>query len=399
MSFGKAAYLDDITTHHNMRSIHVGENLDGSSPPSVFIGRWNYPKVFAGPMVATEKGDTTVMDSPETWIPQKKTQEDIISYRMGLVRGKRMNRIDDLDSPLVSTIQEIAMAKTSVESEVKFKKAPRGVSFDPNSTTYGPSGDLEMFQIGNIKWDRDLERAHYDTDLLAADAVNELHSRGTPFSSIQKAFSTGALGTGKHRKMVPTRWSITAVDTTIGDNLLDQVKHHDLIDTYQVYEFASLHNYYSVILMPTPWQYEWMEAFLKIKGNEEMLFGDNEPMTGKKGYSTVGGCFYTCRMAVLEELARQKKQAGAIILREAYKGYVPLGVFNVRENVRNAMVQKPKEFEGLKEALFHVSKRLHLPMKRYVKAGKLLNEVLHSRQSRLDDFLKSDAVSPEGICS
>jgi len=44
----------------------------------------------------------------------------------------------------------------------------------------------------------------------------------------------------------------------------------------------------------------------------------------------------------------------------------------------------------LKDALFHVSKRLHLPVKRYVKTGKLLNEVLHSRQSRLDDFLKAD---------
>lgn len=49
-------------------------------------------------------------------------------------------------------------------------------------------------------------------------------------------------------------------------------------------------------------------------------------------------------MAVLEALERERRQAGAIILREAYAGYVPLGVFNVRENVRNAMHQKPLEF-------------------------------------------------------
>ena len=129
MSMGKIAYLDEITTHHNMRSIDIGENVDGSSPPSVFIGRWGYPKVLAGPMLALQKGDTYVMDSPDSWIPQKKTQADIISYRLGLVRGKRFNKVEDLDSPLVSTIQEIALAKTAVESEAKFKKAPRGVTF------------------------------------------------------------------------------------------------------------------------------------------------------------------------------------------------------------------------------------------------------------------------------
>lgn len=30
----------------------------------------------------------------------------------------------------------------------------------------------------------------------------------------------------------------------------------------------------------------------------------------------------------------KRKQSGLIILREAYEGYVPLGVFNVRENIK-----------------------------------------------------------------
>ncbi len=383
---GKAAYLDDITTHNDMRSLPIGEELDGSSPPSVFIGRWNYPNVYAGPMLSTDKGDTSIMDSPESWIPRRRTQEDIISYRLGLVRGKKRVKVQNLDSRLVETLQDISLSRSSVESEARFRKAPRGASFSEYSPTYGPSGELEKLEIENTRWEHNLEKVFNDTDLKARDAITHLHSRGTSFSSIQKAFSTGSMGTGKRRKLVPTRWSITAVDTTIGNSLHDHIKHNDLIDTYRVHEFASLNNYYTVILLPTPWQYQWMEAFIHIKGREEMLFGDHEPMSGKRGYSTVGGCFYSCRMAVLEELARQKKQAGAIILREAYKGYVPLGVFNVRENVRNAMSQDHVEFESLESALGHVSKKLYLPIKRFVSAGKLLNDVLHARQSRLDDF-------------
>ena len=100
-----------------------------------------------------------------------------------------------------------------------------------------------------------------------------------------------------------------------------------------------------------------MEAFLQIMGSEEVIFADHETGAGKKGYSTVGGCYYSCKMAVLEALAREGRQAGAIVFREAYKGYVPMGVFNVRENVRNAMKNQPLEFEDMKTALAHISTR------------------------------------------
>jgi len=33
--------------------------LEGSSPPSVFVGRFNYPKVFVGPMIPPQHGDTS----------------------------------------------------------------------------------------------------------------------------------------------------------------------------------------------------------------------------------------------------------------------------------------------------------------------------------------------------
>lgn len=383
---GKEAYLKKMTSSMYIPSQEVGKELDGSTPPSVFIGSWNYPKIFAGPMIAPQHGDTGIMDRPESWIPEKKSQEEIIRYRLNLVRGKREVKVTDLGGRFSEMLRDISLSNSSVESEAQFIKAPKGMSFSDEHTPFGPSAPLERFEIGNARWDPDLEKVYFDGDLKAADAVEDLHQRGLPFSSIQKAFSVGAMGTKKRRRLVPTRWSITACDSTLANRLLQKVRDFDLIDCCQVREFASLNNYYAVLLLPTAWQYEWMEAFLRIMGNEELLFSDFESNGGKKGYSRVGGCYYSCKMAVLEALAKEKCQAGAIILREAYTGYVPLGVFNVRENVRNAMHQKPLEFEDMKSALGYVSTKLELPVKRFISQSDLLQEELKSRQTTLSSF-------------
>ena len=77
----KNAYLEKLTKDLQMKSVKVGKDLEGSTPPSVFIGRWSYPKVYAGPMMVNEKGDTSIVDSPESWLPEHKTQDEIINYR------------------------------------------------------------------------------------------------------------------------------------------------------------------------------------------------------------------------------------------------------------------------------------------------------------------------------
>jgi hypothetical protein len=383
---GKEAYLKKLTANMYIPSVDVGKELDGSTPPSVFIGSWNYPKVYAGPMIAPEHGNTSVMDRPESWIPEKKSQEEIIRFRLKLVRGKQRVLVTHLENRFVEKLQDISLSDSSVESEAEFGRAPTGISLSDEHTPFGPSAPLERFEICSSKWNRDLEKAYNDGDLLAADAVALLHQKGLPFSSIQKAFSVGALGNRKRRRLVPTRWSITACDSLLARHLLSEVREYDIIDCCQVREFASLNNYYAVLLLPTSWQYEWMEAFLGILGQEELIFSDFENNGGKKGYSRVGGCYYSCKMAVLEALAKERKQAGAIILREAYSGYVPLGVFNVRENVRNAMLQQAKHFEDMKTALGYISTKLELSVKRFIGQSDLMKEQLKSRQTTLSCF-------------
>ena len=387
MILGKGAYLKQLTAATSqMKSVDVGKEMTGSSPPSVFIGSWNYPDIYAGPMIAPVHGDTGIMDRPEDWISGNRSQEEIIGYRMNLVRGKQLTNAYDLDNRFVDKLQEIVLSESSIESEAEFETAPVGLSFSEDHTPFGPSAPLERFEITAQRWDRSLEKVYYDTDLLSRDAILGLHRTGTPVSTIQKALSAGTMGRGANRHLVPTRWSITACDTMIGDNLLTRVKTCPVIDTMRLYEYASLHNRYAVILLPTAWQYEWTEAFLHVLGNEEYVFSDNEGFRKKTGYSPLGGCYYSCKMAVLEALAQEQRQAGAIILREALPGYVPMGVFNVRENVRCAMRERPAEFEDLKSVVNHLSERFTLPMQRFITETTLLKESLRQRQCTLNDF-------------
>ena len=166
---GKGAYLRQLTASTlQMRSVEVEKEMEGSSPPSVFIGSWNYPDVYAGPMIAPQHGDTTIMDMPESWIAGNRTQEEIIGYRLNLVRGKARVNAADTGSRFAEKLQEIALSSTSIESEVTFSTIPTGTTFSEEDTPFGPSAPIERFEIESGTWDRHLEKVFYDTDLRSA---------------------------------------------------------------------------------------------------------------------------------------------------------------------------------------------------------------------------------------
>ncbi|MEW5955040.1 MAG: hypothetical protein AB1626_00695 [Candidatus Micrarchaeota archaeon] len=325
---------------------NASEHLQGASPPSIFVGRFNYPKVFVGPLIPEKFGDTRFLDAPEQWLPSGKTASDIIEYRLSLVRGKKAISIYD-DSKQAEQMREIALSQVSPEVEATFAHKPVGVSMNDDSLAFGPSAPLKSLSIWSSKWDAKLEKMHSDTDATAKTAMLELYEKGSPVSAIMRALSVGAFGLEKNRKFVPTRWSITAVDSTISESLVEEIKLLPILDEYRVYEHESLRNRFVVILFPSQWQYEWIEAFFSHYGGDNAtVFGDNEGFDKKKKYSSVGGCYYSARLAVAEKLQAEKRQAGALVLREAYSDYIPLGVFNVRENVRAALRTRPTVLES-----------------------------------------------------
>lgn len=367
---GKIRYLNRLYSRFNFKPAGYGKNISGASPPSVFVGRKNYPKVYAGPLIPQSHGDTQMMDFPERWL--EKQPSDVINFRMQLVRGKQRTDVNDTESRLVAMLREVTLSKKSVEMEASFRKEPRGIFFNEETQPFGPSAPLEKIEIESAKFERHMEKAYCDTDMLARDAVVYLYRSGVPVSSVQKAFSTASFGI--RRKLVPTRWSITAVDDALAMHLLEKVKEYPKIDSYRVYEFKSYNNFFAILLLPTGWQYEFLEAFIRVMGSEEVMFSDWEPFRGRKEYASIGGCYYSTKLAVAEKLEEMKKQAGAIVFRESYPGYTPLGVWLVRECARAALSSVPKEFSDLSSSMKYVSSRLWLPEWKYRKQSVLMKQ-------------------------
>ncbi|MEM2577348.1 MAG: Nre family DNA repair protein [Candidatus Bathyarchaeia archaeon] len=369
------------------------EALSGSSPPSVFIGRIGYPYVYAGPLVPPIIGNTSLFDSPEEWIG--KTIDEIVDFRTKLVRGKfRVNVKKPLENQLLSRTLEIALSREPVDTEVIFKKKPSGsFLFDDEFLPMGPSAPLSKIELGNVKFDHRIEKAYSDYDLGAEEAVLDLYLNGVPISAIQRAFSLGAFGIKRQRRLVPTRWSITAVDSLISRRLIeDRVKHNPEISEYRVYSFDYLGNKFVILLIPSKWMYEWIEAWYprtlwNPHGDYVAIGSDWEGYRGRTTYASLGGCYYAVRLAVAEFLAREGRQASVVAMREIHPEYImPLGVWINRECVREAFKHGCEKFDTLKDALEYISKKFAIPLKEWIKASALLrNELL---QEKITKFLR-----------
>lgn len=356
-----------------------GLNIEGASPPSVFVGRIGYPYVYAGPMVPPVHEDTTIYDLPELWFG--KTIDEIVGFRSMLIRGKHRVHVRRFEEAgkIMDMTRDLALASTATDVELTLKKKPRGsLVLNADVQPFGPSAPIRNLSVDSARWNYHIEKAYYDTDLKAKPAVLELHRSNVMVTKIQKAFSVGAFGVEQDRRLVPTRWSITAVDSIVSKELMQSVRTFPLVNEYCLYESSYLDNQFEVLVMPDAWSYEAIEAWYpgtvwNLNSRNVVLYGDSEGYDGRTTYAGIGGCYYAARLAVCEHLMKERRQASVVVLREARPGYImPVGVWQVRENVRNAMRQRPMKFNTLEQALERISNRFHIQIQRWIEMSRLI---------------------------
>ncbi len=393
---GKTRCSIMVKVNYFLKSVPLmaSEDIQGMSPPSVFIGRIGYPNVFAGPLVPPVHEDTSIYDLPERWFG--KSMDEIVGFRSLLVRGKHQVNVQKFvdAGKILDQTRELALADSSVDIELNLTKKPKGSIFlDDDVQPFGPSAPIRDLRVGNARYNDKIEKAYYDTDLRATQAVVELYNRGVMVTKIQKAFSVGAFGLEKKRRLVPTRWSITAVDDIVSKNLVEQVKTLPEINEWRVYESVYMDNVFEILMIPAQWSYESMEAWYpgtvwNPNGTSIAIYSDWEDNNGRTTYAEIGGCYYSARLAVCEQLLRERRQATVIVLREARPGYImPIGVWQVRENVRNAMRQKPYLFKSLAESLQFIGSRFEIPLQRWIRQSELIKRALF--QKKISDFFST----------
>ena len=364
--------------------------LEGSSPPGLFIGRFGYPKVSVGPLAAPVPGDTSLLDTPELWVGR--SVPEVVGFRTMLVRGTRRLNVLEAANPgrYVDDLQGLALAEGSVGLEATFRRPPRGhLALSDATAPYGPSAPIERVSLDVGRYDPRLERLYSDTDANARVAVQELYRGSVRVSRIQRAFSAGTLGRGRRRRFVPTRWSITAVDDILGRANLERVRALPELSEIELYRLTALDNRWLIVLLPGPWRYESIEAWypetLWNPSHEVVLMGDHEGHVGRTTYASIGGCYYAARLAVSELLLRRQRQAGAVVLREVHPGEIlPLGVWNVREHVRAALASPPERVGSLGELSRRIAESFAIPLPRWLRASAVLHEA--RTQRRLEEF-------------
>lgn len=363
--------------------------LEGSSL-GVFVGRMGYPKVYAGPTVGQSSGARP--DVPELWWDM--TFKKFIEFRAGVLRGRHVFRVSDATEPpeLLGKLQEVALSSSPPDSQLFVTSIP---TFAPliseEEGPFGASVTYTDLSIRGILSERRLERVYYDFDLDARTAMNELYREGVYVSSIQKAFSLGMLGRKRSRRLVPTRWGITAVDSTLSVELIKKLKDQPAVSDYLVFLLRHLESTYVGFVFPGKWSFEWVEAWQpgtawNLSGRNVVLTSDHEYHSGRATYAEPGGCYYAARLASAEYLMSARRQARVILLREVHPGYVvPLGVWSVREAIRSLFRSRPVRFPSTREAVSYGVSATSLPFSKWSQAARLLVESV--KQTSLTDVL------------
>lgn len=345
--------------------------------PSVFVGHSQYPNVSVG-LLSTPQDRRH--DAPQFWSQHNYSIPSVTHLRKELLNLRQQTHVKQK-----SVFSDLALTVTPPTVEVTYtQKSNNSLSPQQEAIPFGPSAQLGQFQIiDNLKTNPLLEKYADDIDVSATTALHELFIRGVDEHSLSKMLSVGNLGRGTLRKLVPTRWSITAVDDTLSGELKSQIVLYDTLHP-SVYVGGYMGNYFIILFFEGPYSFEFIEVVTESK----QQFTDWESPLGRKEYAknTAGG-YYATRLAINEFLSQSKKQASVIAIRfitEAY--YQSLGVWVVREACRKALSQTAVEFEDRKMQCLFAEK---LALKKFgipidLSKSPILTQVL--KQSTLSSF-------------
>lgn len=373
-----------------------GDSLFGSTSPSVFVGRSNYPNVSTGILspVGEEERASEFVTSSE-WYERGLDIDNVLQYRTGLLNSNHsanVRNVADAWDGFVGTQREVAIADRPVDVEIGLSDSlDLDLDVDDVTTPTGPSARATSADLAeNPHVPRPVKKTLEDDDWQAQGAMTYLYRRGFDVYEINDILSAGALGRGENRRLVPTRWSITAVDDTIGQFLRGQIRSNPSIDETQVWVNEYVGNRYWVVLAPGQWEFELVE--MKAPGSiwnqdptgETWMGSAHEGYEGRTGYvEETAGAYYASRLAVLEHLESIGRQAKCLVLREVSDDYwAPVGVWQIRESVRNAFEGEYGEAETFHGAVREIVPQL--PVSQTDLRRK--SEMLSGLQANLGDF-------------
>ncbi|MFP9192705.1 DNA repair protein NreA [Natronosalvus vescus] len=388
-----------------------GDSLVGSTAPSIFVGRSSYPNIPVGVLSPVgDEDDAASYVTDGAWYQQGYGIGDVLQRRTGLLNSSKRANVDapgiasrlapsvhDVWDGFVGVQREVAISDRPVDLEIGLEGTP-DLGLDAGTDVATPRGPRATARSADLRENphvpRPVKKTLEDDDWQAQGAMTYLYRRGFDVYEINSILSAGALGEATQRRLVPTRWSITAVDDTVGQFLRGRIKNAPSIDEVQVWANEYMGNRYWVILAPGTWEYELVE--MKAPGSiwnpdpegNIWMGSAAEGYEGRSSYvEETAGAYYAARVGVLEHLESIGRQAKCLVLREVSDDYwAPVGVWQVRESVRNAFDGEFGTAETFHDAVRTVSTQLPVSLARLQRKSSLAAGL----QSNLAAFTRSE---------
>jgi hypothetical protein len=112
---------------------------------------------------------------------------------------------------------------------------------------------------------------------------------------------------------------------------------------------------------------------------------DFEDANGLSHYPSIAGAYFAGRLSAAEHLNKIERKAAVLVLREIHPQYIiPVGVWQVREGIREALKETFEEFESLDKALSFACSSLSISKNEWVKNSSILQFV--KEQKRISEY-------------
>lgn len=365
-------------------------HFSGKSAPELFVGRIGYPYVNSGILAPQDNDNISNFATAEEWSKSNFSIANVLRLRGQLIYGRAKTNIKSNDR-LKQVTQELALSSKPVSTEFFLKKKPT-LEFTADSVfrpMTNPAPIKKVILEENVKVSKKVDYLTSDYDVKATTALKELYKSNIKVDHLQKLLSIGLLGKKVNRKMVPTRWSITATDDTISKQHLEKIRYFQEINKITLFSGNFVGNYIEALLLPGHFAFEAFEAWISgatFTGDETTLVQDYETFKGRTKYAfNVTGGYYAMRLPLTEYLTKIQRQATALVFREIRpEYYAPLGVGIVRETTRRAFNNQPKYFDTIEDAFKNMQTRIQLPLEQVKQKSWILEN--YGKQKSLNDF-------------
>jgi hypothetical protein len=136
------------------------------------------------------------------------------------------------------------------------------------------------------------------------------------------------------------------------------------------------------------WSFEMQEAWFDNNGNIGSGI-DFEDAKGLDHYPSIAGAYFAARLGVAEHLFKIKRKAAALVLREIHPEYVmPVGVWQIREGIREALKGQRKDFDSFEKALSFSCINSSVHKKEWIRNSKIYRNM--KEQMRITAFFSNN---------